>query len=44
MIEPAESEAKRELNRFCDAMIPIRQEIAGVGPGRTARPQRRPQV
>ena len=26
MIEPTESEAKRELDRFCDAMIVIRQE------------------
>ncbi len=30
MIEPTESEAKRELDRFCDAMIRIRQEIADV--------------
>jgi len=28
MIEPTESESKEELDRFCDAMISIRQEIA----------------
>ena len=28
MIEPTESENKRELDRFCDAMISIRKEIA----------------
>ena len=33
MIEPTESEAKRELDRFCDAMIQIRQEIADVESG-----------
>jgi len=33
MIEPTESEAKRELDRFCDAMISIRQEIAAVESG-----------
>ena len=27
MIEPTESESKEELDRFCDAMIAIRQEI-----------------
>ncbi len=30
MIEPTESESKAELNRFCDAMISIRSEIAAV--------------
>ena len=30
MIEPTESEAKRELDRFCDAMIGIRQEIEAI--------------
>ncbi len=38
MIEPTESEAKRELDRFCDAMIAIRQEIAAVESG-TADPK-----
>ncbi len=33
MVEPTESEAKRELDRFCDAMIAIRQEIAAVESG-----------
>ncbi len=33
MIEPTESEAKRELDRFCDAMIAIRREIAAVESG-----------
>ncbi len=28
MIEPTESESKAELDRFCDALIAIRQEIA----------------
>ena len=30
MIEPTESEAKEELDRFCDALIAIRQEIQSV--------------
>ncbi len=30
MIEPTESESKRELDRFCDAMIGIRQEIRDI--------------
>ena len=34
MVEPTESEAKRELDRFCDAMIAIRHEIADVMEGR----------
>jgi glycine dehydrogenase len=34
MIEPTESESKAELDRFCDAMIAIRQEIAEVERGR----------
>jgi glycine dehydrogenase len=34
MIEPTESEAKRELDRFCDAMIEIRKEIAEVEEGK----------
>ncbi len=33
MIEPTESEPKHELDRFCDAMISIRAEIAGVEAG-----------
>jgi glycine dehydrogenase len=34
MIEPTESESKPELDRFCDAMIAIRKEIADVEAGR----------
>ena len=33
MIEPTESEPKQELDRFCDAMIAIRTEIADVESG-----------
>ncbi len=33
MIEPTESENKREIDRFCDAMIEIRKEIAEVEEG-----------
>jgi glycine dehydrogenase len=33
MIEPTESESKHELDRFCDAMIAIRQEIQRVAEG-----------
>jgi glycine dehydrogenase len=36
MIEPTESEAKIELDRFCDAMIQIRMEINDVASGRFA--------
>ena len=34
MIEPTESEPKEELDRFCDAMIAIREEIQAVIDGR----------
>src|SRR5690606_30423352 len=30
MVEPTESESKAELDRFCDAMIAIRGEIAEI--------------
>jgi glycine dehydrogenase len=33
MIEPTESEDKGELDRFCDAMLSIRKEIAAVESG-----------
>ena len=33
MIEPTESESKEELDRFCDAMISIRKEIADIENG-----------
>jgi glycine dehydrogenase len=38
MIEPTESEAKREIDRFCDAMISIRREIDDIEQGK-ADPQ-----
>ncbi len=34
MVEPTESEPKEELDRFCDAMIAIRQEIEDVLSGK----------
>jgi glycine dehydrogenase len=34
MIEPTESESKEELDRFCEALIAIRKEIADVVEGR----------
>ena len=34
MIEPTESEDKAELDRFCDAMLSIRQEIKDIEKGR----------
>ncbi|WP_324709043.1 aminomethyl-transferring glycine dehydrogenase [Pseudomonas citronellolis] len=33
MVEPTESESKEELDRFCDAMIRIREEIRAVERG-----------
>ena len=37
MIEPTESETKAELDRFCDAMLAIREEIRAIEEGRIAR-------
>ncbi|HNP61935.1 MAG TPA: aminomethyl-transferring glycine dehydrogenase, partial [Nitrospirales bacterium] len=37
MIEPTESESKVELDRYCDALILIRQEIAEIEEGRLPR-------
>jgi glycine dehydrogenase len=37
MVEPTESESKRELDRFCQAMITIREEIREVEEGRADR-------
>ncbi len=34
MIEPTESESKEEIDRFCDAMISIRNEIREIEEGR----------
>ena len=37
MVEPTESESKTEIDRFCDAMIAIRQEIREIEAGRMSR-------
>jgi len=37
MIEPTESEPRAELDRFCDAMIAIREEIREIEQGRMPR-------
>jgi glycine dehydrogenase len=37
MVEPTESESKAELDRFCDAMIAIRHEIAAIEAGQIDR-------
>jgi len=37
MIEPTESEAQRELDRFCEAMISIREEIREIENGKADR-------
>jgi len=37
MVEPTESESKAELDRFCDAMISIREEIRQIEEGRLSR-------
>jgi glycine dehydrogenase len=37
MIEPTESESKAELDRFCDAMVAIREEIAEIEAGAAPR-------
>ncbi|RMZ76086.1 hypothetical protein DV737_g4957, partial [Chaetothyriales sp. CBS 132003] len=37
MIEPTESESKEELDRFCDAMIQIRQEIKDIEEGKAPK-------
>ncbi|MDJ0694810.1 aminomethyl-transferring glycine dehydrogenase [Mastigocoleus sp. MO_188.B34] len=34
MVEPTESESKQEIDRFCDAMIAIRQEVAEIEAGK----------
>ena len=41
MVEPTESEDKAELDRFCDAMIAIREEIRAVEEGRV-KPEESP--
>jgi glycine dehydrogenase len=37
MIEPTESESKTEIDRFCDALIAIRQEINAIETGAADR-------
>jgi glycine dehydrogenase len=37
MIEPTESETRQELDRFCDAMLSIREEIAEIERGQADR-------
>ncbi len=37
MVEPTESESKEEIDRFCDAMIAIRGEIAKIAAGSHTR-------
>jgi len=37
MVEPTESESKEELDRFCDALIAIREEIREIEQGTQAR-------
>ncbi|MCZ6508393.1 MAG: glycine dehydrogenase (aminomethyl-transferring), partial [Acidobacteria bacterium] len=37
MIEPTESESQDELDRFCDAMIQIREEIRAIETGAADR-------
>ncbi|MDG1873801.1 MAG: aminomethyl-transferring glycine dehydrogenase [Mariniblastus sp.] len=39
MIEPTESESKEELDRFCDALLSIREEIRDVENGRVSAEQ-----
>ena len=37
MIEPTESETKAEIDRFCDAMLAIREEARAIADGRADR-------
>ncbi|MBO6515612.1 MAG: aminomethyl-transferring glycine dehydrogenase [Bacteroidia bacterium] len=37
MVEPTESESKEELDRFCDAMLSIREEIRAIENGTYSR-------
>lgn len=37
MIEPTESESKAELDRFCDAMLAIREEIREIEEGKVSK-------
>ena len=42
MIEPTESESKAELDRFCDALLQIREEIRAVEEGKMSAEQSPP--
>ncbi len=37
MVEPTESETKAEIDRFCDAMLAIREEARAIEEGRLDR-------
>ena len=37
MVEPTESESKAELDRYCDALVSIREEIRAIEEGRADR-------
>ncbi|MFQ5603091.1 MAG: aminomethyl-transferring glycine dehydrogenase [bacterium] len=37
MIEPTESESKEELDRFCDALLEIHQEIQAIAEGKMSK-------
>ena len=37
MIEPTESETKAEIDRFCSAMLAIREEVRAIEDGRSDR-------
>src|SRR5205823_11241170 len=37
LVEPTESESKAELDRFCEAMISIREEIREIEQGKQPR-------
>ena len=37
MIEPTESQTKAELDRFCEAMLGVREEVSAVEEGRMDR-------
>lgn len=39
MVEPTESESKKELDRFCDAMLSIREEIKSIESGSMPKDQ-----
>jgi glycine cleavage system protein P-like pyridoxal-binding family len=40
MVEPTESETKAELDRFCDAMLAIREGASAIAHGRMDKARR----